>query len=299
MKPRMPPQPGLYPWMFVGAIIVRDQMQIEFNRRFAVNFLKETDKLLMPMTRHTVTDNLTIEHAEGGKQRGRTVALIIVSHRPATALLHGQTRLGSIESLDLALLVNAQHQGFVWRIQVQTHDIGQLLHKVFVPAKLKSFDSMWLQVVPLPYALHSHMAQMLCLGHAARAPMRSMGGFCMQSGFNNCANLSLGNLRNTTATRSILFQTWQTQSQKALPPQLYRGSGHSYVARNVLAKHAVGCHLNDSCTLHQSHRIAPSTRPCLQGRPFFWAQSNWFCGSHEPNHRITGSICQGIYVTLH
>jgi hypothetical protein len=44
-------------------------------------------------------------------------------HRPRTTLLHWQAGLGAIKRLDLAFLVNAQHQGVFRRVEVKTDDI--------------------------------------------------------------------------------------------------------------------------------------------------------------------------------
>ena len=47
---RMTPNPGFHARMFMGPVIVHDQMQFELEWRFAVNFFEETGELLMPMT---------------------------------------------------------------------------------------------------------------------------------------------------------------------------------------------------------------------------------------------------------
>ena len=94
--------------MFVGAVIVHDQMQVQPSGRLAIYLFEETDKLLMSMAWHAVTDNLAVEHTEGGEQGGRAIALVIVGHGAATTFLHWQARLGSVERLDLTLLVHTQ-----------------------------------------------------------------------------------------------------------------------------------------------------------------------------------------------
>ena len=82
MEPRMPRQPGFDPGMFVGSVIVDDQMQVESGGRLAVDFLEKADKLLMPVARNTVSDDLAVEHTEGGEQRGRSVAFVVVRSVP-------------------------------------------------------------------------------------------------------------------------------------------------------------------------------------------------------------------------
>jgi len=73
----VPLRPGFNAWMFVGTVIVHDQMQIQASRSFAIYFLEETDKFLMSMTRHAISDRFAVEHTEGCKQGGRTIALVV------------------------------------------------------------------------------------------------------------------------------------------------------------------------------------------------------------------------------
>ena len=84
---------------------------IQFGWGLSLDRLEEPDEFLMPMTWHALADHLAIEHAEGRKQRGRTIALVIVRHRATAALLQREPGLRAIECLDLAFLVNAQDQG--------------------------------------------------------------------------------------------------------------------------------------------------------------------------------------------
>ena len=46
------------------------------------------------------------------------MALVIMGHGSGTALLHGQTRLGAVERLDLGLLVDRQHDGTFRRVEI-------------------------------------------------------------------------------------------------------------------------------------------------------------------------------------
>lgn len=101
-------EPGFDSWMFVGAIIVHDQMEVELVWCLRVDFLEEPDELLMPMTRHAVANNLSVEHAQCGKQCRGTIAFVIVGHGSATALLQGKAWLGAVQRLNLALFVDRQ-----------------------------------------------------------------------------------------------------------------------------------------------------------------------------------------------
>jgi hypothetical protein len=49
-----------------------------------------------------------------------------------TVQLSWQTGLGSVQDLDLAFLIHANHQGLVGRVQIQAHNFGQLRDKLLV-----------------------------------------------------------------------------------------------------------------------------------------------------------------------
>ncbi len=55
------------------------------------------------------------------------------------------------------------------------------------------------------------------------------------------------------------------------------------LARLVI-ENVIGCHVNDSGTLHQSRGITPSTRPCLQGNPLGCPRNRFSTSS--PDHEL-------------
>ena len=106
----MSSNPGFDPWVFVGCVVVHDQMQIEMRWRLDIDLVEETNELLVSMTCHAVADHFAIEQAQRSEQCGRAVALVVVRHGPAAPLLDRQSWLGTIQSLDLAFLIDAQDQ---------------------------------------------------------------------------------------------------------------------------------------------------------------------------------------------
>src|SRR3979490_1133839 len=119
MKARMPLWPALYRGSLVGGIIVDDEMQVEIGQRAFIDGLEEAEELAMPVARHAFADEGAIEHVESREQGCGAVALVVMRHRPATALLHRQPRLGAVKGLDLALFIDRQHQSLVGRIEVE------------------------------------------------------------------------------------------------------------------------------------------------------------------------------------
>jgi hypothetical protein len=76
--------------MFVGGIVVEDDVDGLLRRNRFFDAVEEADELLMAMALHTPADHLTFECVEGSKQPGGTVTLVVMSHGSGAALLHRQ-----------------------------------------------------------------------------------------------------------------------------------------------------------------------------------------------------------------
>ena len=282
MKTRMPLDPGFHAWMFMRAVIIHDQMEIEFGRSFVVYFLKESQELLMPMAGHAVSDHLAVEHAQGSKQGGRSMADVIMRHCSTAAFLQGQTGLGSVKGLDLAFLIHTQNQRLVRRIQIQPHDIAQLLDEAFVTAEFEAADQMGLQVVLLPDPPDGGFTQLLGLGHRPCTPMCRVGRFGMKSRFDHGVNFPLRDFWNATRSRGVFFQAGQAESQKTLSPQLHGGTRGAQFAGDVLTEDTGGRTQNDLGALDKPRRKASATRPRFQNALFLARQDDfWGCSAHQ------------------
>ncbi len=107
-------------------------MQGQSRGRLPVNFPQELQEFLMPVTGHAFPDHGSVQQVQSGEQGCGAVPLVVVRHRAAAPFLQRQARLGAIQGLDLTLLIKAQHQGLVRRVQLQAHHIGQFLDEAFV-----------------------------------------------------------------------------------------------------------------------------------------------------------------------
>ena len=299
METWMPFQPGFDPWVFVGAVIVDNEMEIESGRSIGVDFVEKPDKLLMSVTGHAIADHSAVEHAQGRKQSGSTIALVIVSHGPAAALLDWQPRLCAVESLDLAFLVHTKDQGFDGWVQVKADDIREFFYKVLVAAELECFYQMRFQIMLIPNPLNGHATQALNLSHCAYAPVSGIIRLGMKSRFDDGINLSLGNFRDTTWTRGIFLQTGQAENQKTLPPELNGGPRCFDASSNLLVQYPVGRHLNDFGPLHQTQREASSIGPCVERFTFIGRQGDGLGHSHAGDRRAYFDISKEINGTLH
>jgi hypothetical protein len=122
----MAAKPGAHLGVLVDGIVVEDGMDDLARRDLRLDGVEEPDELLMPVALHAATDDLALEHVEGGEQGGRAVALVVVGHGPSAALLQWKARLGAVQSLDLGLLVDRQDDGVGRRVDVEADDVSDL-----------------------------------------------------------------------------------------------------------------------------------------------------------------------------
>ena len=140
--------------MLVGGVVVDDGVDQLAGRDLRLDGVEEADELLMPMALHAAADHRAVQHVERGEQGGGAVALVVVRHGAAAALLHRQARLGAVQRLDLALLVDRQHDGVGGRIDVEPDDVAQLGGELRIVGQLELAHPMRLQAVLAPDALH-------------------------------------------------------------------------------------------------------------------------------------------------
>src|SRR5713101_5613436 len=160
----MPLKPSLHLGVLVCGIVVGDQVQVQPLWGVVVDSAQEFKPFLVAVALHALPNNAAGGDIEGGKQRRRSIAFVVVGHSPGPTLLHWQAGLRAIERLDLALLVDREYQGFVRRIEIKANDILDLLDETFVVRQLKGLDQMRLQAVRIPNALHARVANAERLG---------------------------------------------------------------------------------------------------------------------------------------
>ncbi len=66
----------------------------------------------MPVTLHVAADHRAIENIEGSKQGSGAMALVIMGHHAAPALIQGKARLRPVERLDLALFIDGKEMAW-------------------------------------------------------------------------------------------------------------------------------------------------------------------------------------------
>ncbi len=120
-------QPGADLGVLVGAVVVDDQVDIQFFWDGLLDLAQEAQELLVPVARSALGHHLPGGHVQRSKQGGGAVADVVMRHALHVAQSHGQQRLSAVQGLDLRLLVDAEHHRLVRRVQVQADDVPDLL----------------------------------------------------------------------------------------------------------------------------------------------------------------------------
>ena len=88
--------------MLVGGVVVENHVDVEFGSHAALDLAEEPQKLLMPVARQALVDDLPGGYVEGSKECRRAVTFVVMGHGSSAPLLEGKIWLGAVEGLDLA-----------------------------------------------------------------------------------------------------------------------------------------------------------------------------------------------------
>ena len=127
MKPRALGQPVMNQCCFVSSIVVQNQMDLKMDRDLGINGIEERTKFDRPVSTMQLTHNLAALGIQGSKQGSGAVPHIAVRAPLGLTGSHGQQRLGAVQSLNLRFLVDTEHQGTVWRIEVESDNVTDFL----------------------------------------------------------------------------------------------------------------------------------------------------------------------------
>src|SRR5208337_1949064 len=239
-------------------------------------------------------------NVERGEERGRPVADII--GRPPLGLAggHRQERLGTIQRLHLALLVDRKDNRVRWRAHVQPDDIADLLDEVRVGRELECLGLVGLQPERIPDPDDCALGQPDRLGHAPGTPVG--GGFRLLfqgSGDNLLDHRVSGRTRGTRSR--LVGQPVEAVFQEALPPLANGRDVDAESGSDVFVVSALGTSQNDPRSASLDSHGGGITGPCVELLSFVVAEDQRVFGttafahhrSHLENHMMNQTIYQG------
>ncbi len=149
--------------MLVRGVVVQDQVQIAVGGRLRIDELQELQPLLMAMPILALPDEGAIGHIERRKERRGAVADVVMGHRAGAPFLERQAGLRAVQRLDLALLVAAEDERVLGRIQIQPDHILELFGKARIVGDFEGARQMRLEPVRTPDAADRAVAQVQAL----------------------------------------------------------------------------------------------------------------------------------------
>ena len=90
---RMAAEPTDHLRMFVGRVVVENDVDHLAGRHRPLDGIEEADEFLMAVALHALADHAAFEHVEGSEQRGGSVAFVVMRQRATTTFLQRQARL--------------------------------------------------------------------------------------------------------------------------------------------------------------------------------------------------------------
>ena len=262
-------------------------MKVQILRDSCVNRVQELAKLNgaeMPSMALSITFPVfTLRAAKSEVVPWRRVIM-----RPPLDLArpHGQKRLGSVERLNLGLLVYAQHQSSIRRIQIQPNDITNFFNKQRVFRQLKCLRTMGLQSKSPPDTANGALTQPTFPGHGAGAPMRRILRGRLQRSGNHTLHVGIHNLPGSTGARlsSRPSRRWAMNRARHFPTvwgAIWRTAATDRLDFPVAHPSTIRARL---C---QCLSCFTTVHPTFQGFSFFGCQMEWrkwtpFSHGHSP-----------------
>ncbi len=117
-------------------------MDLQLLRHVEVDGVEEFSKLDAAVASVMLGDDLSGLDVERGEGRRGAVTDVVVRSALDLSRPHRQDRLRPIQCLNLRLLVHAEDQGAIGRIQVKAHDVPDLLDQQRVSREFETLASM-------------------------------------------------------------------------------------------------------------------------------------------------------------
>jgi hypothetical protein len=209
-------KPSLHLRVFVRGIIVHDQMQLKMPGGFAIDLFEKLQPLLMPVLALDTADQTPLKIIQCGEQGDGAVTNIIVRLRADMPDPNRSTRLRAFQGLNLAFLIAAEHQRFVWRVEIQPDHIPELLFEMRIIGQFEGTGQMRFQVVGGPKFVHAGGRNSSRSGRASAAPPWFTDAR-LSDLLKDTTHSIKGQKRFTAPTR-LIEQTVQPLSLKALTP---------------------------------------------------------------------------------
>lgn len=232
VKARPAREPGFDLGVLVCAVVVALSDARPGAAHIGFDVSQECEKLLMSMPRLALGQHRAIGHIQRRKQRRAAVVDVVMGNPLHVPEPHRQHWLGTLERLDLALLVDTQHQGVLWRIQIQLDDVEHLFDEERVVGELEALRAVRLQAEHRQITVHGALGESGFLSETASRPMRLALGLSGERRVDQRCDLLLARRAGPSRLQLIV------QSRDAVLGIAFASRGHRRATRAVAARHA-------------------------------------------------------------
>ena len=178
---------------------------------------QELEKLLMAMLAITLAQDFAGRDVQSSEQGGGAVADVIVRVPFGLTGAKRQQGLRPVESLNLRLLVDAQNDGALGRIEIQADDVADLVDEERIGGQLERLGKMRLESEGFPDADDGRLRKAEGLGHGTRAPVGGVFGFGFQGASDDFLDLGIGD-RSRGAGPGFVDESIESVVDEALSP---------------------------------------------------------------------------------
>src|SRR5262249_51797905 len=178
------------------------------------------------------------------------VTTVIMSPSLGLALLHGQQGLRAVEGLDLAFLVDAEHDRSVRRVHIQADDIPNLLDEERVVGEFERLRAVGFQPEGPPDPTDAGLRHTGAFGHPPSAPVSGVLGLGLERLGDDLLDVLIGDL--AWSPGPLLIRQSIDSSLKKSPAPFANGlGGDTELGCDLLVVHTTGAGQDDFGSLGQ------------------------------------------------
>src|SRR5512135_2264543 len=238
-------------------------MRLELLRNVLVDGVEESAELDAAVSPMMLRNDLAALDIKGREERGGPVTDVVVGPALDLPRPQRQNRLRAIQSLDLRLLIDAEHHGPIGRIQVQAHDVAHLFDEQWVCRELEAFATVGPQPKCAPDPRDAAPAQASPLGQRTSTPVRGVLGLALQSQRHHTLNGRIGDLARRTRPRLVQKSVYAAldETPAPTPDGLTK---NAQPLRNLSVVRPFSTREDDPCPQRQCLRRIPPSRESLQ-----------------------------------
>lgn len=259
--------------------VVENDVQIALAVATGKN-LEEPEEVGAGVPVSALSNNLPGGNLQSCVEARQAVATVVVGLAGWQSRPKRQDRLGSVESLDLNLLVDAQDHGIGWRGEVQSDNIVNLRLGLGVAAELERLDPMGLQVMSAPDPVDGAVRHLDLARQIARAPVRHAGGRRFQCHRNNLSTLA-GTNHKRPARAGLVLKPQKSCLGKAPTEPANLNDRVPAQAGDLRPRDVIGHQQHHACPAGKSRRDRRRSLESLQLSPFGSLQND---GSRVVGH---------------